>query len=426
MGGTYGAVLLLPLLLISGVAKPGSRSLMVVVSDALGFAALALLCLQVFAAGRGSASTRAFGLRRILRVHRRAGVAVLGLVVVHVLLLIADDPSRVGLLNSVTAPPRAKAAMVATLGLMVLAISSVAKGRLGLRFSAWRALHLAATSIVLGAAFAHVVLVDKFSSAAPVRWTMLAIVVLAASGLFWSRVVRPYLTATRPYRVAEIKNEAGGAVTVELAPDGHDGTRFAAGQFARLRSSGAHYSLDDHPFSLSSAAQAARPSFTIKALGDFSRSVAELHVGTPMLLDGPHGEPVQFARRARGMLLVAAGIGITPAISVIRTAAVAGERRPLLLLYGSRDWEGVIFREELESLAARRTNLTVVHVLSRPEPWWPGERGRVGGELIRRYAPARLTRWRCLVCGPAGMVDETERTLRELGMARRAIQAEGF
>ena len=125
-------------------------------------------------------------------------------------------------------------------------------------------------------------------------------------------------------------------MTLELAADGHEGLRFAPGQFARLRTARAVYGMDDHPFTLSSSPRRPeRPAFTVKALGDFSASVADLRAGTHVLVDGPHGEAVHDARAARGLLLIAAGIGITPAVSVLRAAAERDERRPLLLLYGS-------------------------------------------------------------------------------------------
>jgi predicted ferric reductase len=184
--------------------------------------------------------------------------------------------------------------------------------------------------------------------------------------------------------------------------------------------------MGDHPFSLSSSAQRPhRPAFTVKALGDFSTSLADLCVGTAILVDGPHGERVHEAGAVRGRLLLAAGIGITPTLSVLRTAAERGERRPILLLYGSRRWEAVTFREELDALE-RELNLRVVHVLSRPEPDWQGERGRVGEQLVRRYAPRDLAGWSALVCGPSAMVAEAASTLRRLGMPPAAIQAEGF
>jgi ferredoxin-NADP reductase len=67
-----------------------------------------------------------------------------------------------------------------------------------------------------------------------------------------------------------------------------------------------------------------------------------------------------------------------------------------------------------------------VHVLSRPEAGWRGERGRIGEEVLRRWAPPDLARWSALTCGPAAMVAEATAALQRLGMPQTAIQAEGF
>ena len=423
----YGAVLLAPLVLIAGAMKAGAQGGVVVFADALGFAGLSLLALQVVASGRWAATTRAFGLRPVLALHRQAGMAVLVLVVAHVVVLVLDDPARLALLDPRSAPGRARAGTLALLGLVALAVTSVWRRHLRLRYERWRAVHLGCTAIVIAATFAHVVWVHAYTAVPVVGLTVLALVLAAATALFWTRVGSPYTTALRPYRVAGVRTERGGAVTLELAADGHRGLRFAPGQFARLRTAHAVYGVDDHPFSLSSSAERPdRPAFTVKALGDFSAAVAGLPAGTEVLVDGPHGEAVHDARAVRGRLLLAAGIGITPALSVLRTAAERGERRPLLLVYGSRPWDDVTFREELDDLERRLPNLRVVHVLSRPEPGWPGERGRVGEELLRRHAPPDVRDWSALVCGPAAMVAGAEAALQRLGMPRSAIQAEGF
>jgi ferredoxin-NADP reductase len=225
---------------------------------------------------------------------------------------------------------------------------------------------------------------------------VLALVLAAGCALFWTRVFQPYAATLRPYRVSRVRRERGDAVTLELAPDGHRGLRFAPGQFARVRA------------------------------GDFSSAIATLAPGTRVLVDGPHGEAAQPTSRRGGLLLLAAGIGITPALSVIRTAAERGEQRPLLLLYGNRRWAEVTFREELDELRWRMPHLQVVHVLSRPEDGWMGERGRLGAETLRRHAPADVARWNALICGPPGMVAATSSELRRLGMPSGAIQAEGF
>jgi len=185
--------------------------------------------------------------------------------------------------------------------------------------------------------------------------------------------------------------------------------------------------MDDHPFTLTSSAQRPeRPSFTVKALGNFSASLADLCVGEEILVDGPYGEGVHDGHPVRGRLLLASGIGITPALSVLRTSAEQGDRRPLLLLYGSRRWADVTFWEELDKLQRDLPNLRVVHVLSRPEPGWHGERGRIGEELVRRYAPPDLIGWSALVCGPQAMVAGAASSLQRLGVPQAAIQAEGF
>jgi predicted ferric reductase len=426
-GLLYGVVLLLPLALISGVIKPGDHGRLVIFADALGFAALSMLALQMVASGRWASTTRAFGLRCVLALHRQAGVAVLVLVLAHVVLLLVADPSRLALLDVTSDPPRARAGVLAVVGLLALAGTSIWRGRLGLGYERWRRLHVGLTAVVITAAFAHVVWVDAYMSAPVVRWSVLTLVLAAALALFWTRVARPYATALRPYRVVEVRRERGDAVTVELAADGHAGLRFAPGQFARLRAADAFYGLDDHPFSLSSSAQRPdRPAFTVKALGDFSASLAALVAGTQLLVDGPHGEAAHDAPAVRGRLLIAAGIGITPALSVIRTAAGRRDPRPLILLYGSRRWADVTFLEELCALERRLPQLRVLHVLSRPEPSWRGEVGRVREEVIRRHAPQDLADWGALVCGPSALVADGSAALRRLGMPAAAIQGEGF
>ncbi|WP_084285725.1 ferredoxin reductase family protein [Solirubrobacter soli] len=425
LAGAYAATILVPLALIAGIVKPGANGRLVVFADALGFAAVSLIALQIVSSGKWAATTRAFGLRRVLALHRHAGIAVLVLVVAHIAVLVADDPSRLALLDSATAPPRARAGMAGLVGLGALAATSAWRRRLRLSYERWKALHLALTVVVLAAAFAHLVWVDSYMSFPAVRWTTVAIVVLAAAALFWSRIARPYTSATRPYLVQAITPERGDALTLELRPEQHRGVRFAPGQFARLRH--ASYAIDDHPFSLSSSAgTSACPQFTVKALGDFSKAVRDLRVGDRILLDGPHGEPVHDAPPVRGRLLIAAGIGITPALSVIRTAAEQGDARPLLLLYGSRRQADVTFWDELRELQRRLPSLRVVHVLSRPTQGWIGERGRLSETVLRRHAPTDVSDWSALLCGPPSMVDELSEAVRRLGVPPSSIQAEGF
>ena len=241
--GAYAAVILTPLALIARVMKPGAHGPLVVFADALGFVGLSLLALQTAASGRLAIATRAFGLRSVLSVHRWAGKTVLALVILHVVVLVIDDPSRLALLDLRSAPPRARAGVLALLGMFILAGSSAWRRPLRLTYERWRGLHLACTALVISAAFAHVVWVDAYTSVPIVRWTVLTLVLAAGVMFFWTRVAMQYKSALKPYRVLAVRRERGSAVTIELAADEHDGLRFEPGQFARLRVARCLYGL---------------------------------------------------------------------------------------------------------------------------------------------------------------------------------------
>jgi ferredoxin-NADP reductase len=135
-------------------------------------------------------------------------------------------------------------------------------------------------------------------------------------------------------------------------------------------------------------------------------------VGQRLYLDGPYGA-FTIGNPADMHVLIAGGVGITPMMSMIRTLADRGDTRPVILLYGSKDWESITFREALEAAKAR-LNLTVVHVLSDPPPGWTGEQGRITAEVFRRHLPPPYAEHEYFICGPGPMMDAIESALGEL------------
>jgi NAD(P)H-flavin reductase len=142
-----------------------------------------------------------------------------------------------------------------------------------------------------------------------------------------------------------------------------------------------------------------------------------------MLVDGPHGsfEP----RPGVPLLVVVAGIGITPAMSILRTLADARDPTPVTLVYGSRRWEDTTFRDELAALDGVG-GIRVVHVLSAPEDDWTGERGRVDAELLARVLRAGVHPVDAFVCGPPAMVDAAAAALATVGFPRANVHTECF
>jgi predicted ferric reductase len=76
-----------------------------------------------------------------------------------------------------------------------------------------------------------------------------------------------------------------------------------------------------------------------------------------------------------------------------------GDKRPVMLFYGSKDWDSTTFREELEALRSR-LDLTLVHVLAEAPEGWSGERGRIDAALIGRHLPPPHAAHEYFICGP--------------------------
>jgi ferredoxin-NADP reductase len=210
-----------------------------------------------------------------------------------------------------------------------------------------------------------------------------------------------------------------------LRAEDHRGQSFEPGQFAWLRLADAGTRFAEHPFSYTSSAEdPAQIAFTIRAYEGFSARVAHLPVGTRFQVDGPYGA-FSVRARARGVAMVAYGIGITPCMSILRTAADRGDSRSHVLFYANRSAEDVTFGDEL-ALLAQRLDLRVVHVLSRPRHAWDGERGRITAEVLARHMPDDVARWEFFLCGAGAPVDAGIAALAENGIPPERVHAERF
>jgi predicted ferric reductase len=147
-------------------------------------------------------------------------------------------------------------------------------------------------------------------------------------------------------------------------------------------------------------------------------------VGKRVYIDGPYGA-FTIGHPADMHVLIAGGVGITPMMSMIRTLADQGDKRPVILLYGSKDWDVITFREELEALKAR-LDLTVVHVLENPPPGWTGERGFINAAIMQRHLPPSYADHEYFICGPNVMMDAIEEALGKLGVPLSKYHSERY
>ncbi|MFE2939970.1 2Fe-2S iron-sulfur cluster-binding protein [Streptomyces sp. NPDC059255] len=234
-------------------------------------------------------------------------------------------------------------------------------------------------------------------------------------------------TPLREVRVAEVRRETPSAVTLVL--EDADGKprpfAFRPGQFFTLVAD-----IDGRPvrraYSASSAPGASRLEVTVKhvAGGRFSTHVHQgLRAGDRLAVRGPSGSFHAGPRPPGETVLIAAGSGVTPMMSMIRTRlAVRPGRDRIALLYSSRSAEEIIFADELTRLAKDRPDrLSVTHVLTRTD-------GRLDAAGVRRWvtglSPSRDAHY--FVCGPEPLMDAVQGVLAGLGVPDGAVHHERY
>ncbi|MGZ4685223.1 ferredoxin reductase family protein [Oryzihumus sp.] len=423
----YFAVVLIPLGLALGSDRPAGANAAYEVSLATGLVALSLLVVTWVLPKRVRALSNGLGIDVVMRVHRLVGITTLGFVLTHVVAVMMIRPGNLTLLDVRVAPGRARAAFVATLAMLLLVVLALLRRWIGPRYEAWRGMHVVLGTTVLVGSSLHVLLL-KHLVVTPLfsKWfAFLAAVVLFVTLRRW--VWRPMRALLHPYLISEVRRESPTVSTVVLEAWGHRGlSRFQPGQFAYVRFGATPFGFEEHPFTIASPPRRrGELEFTVKDLGDFSSSVGDLAVGDRVWVDGPHGAFTPVEHADRGLVLIAAGVGITPMMSVLRhLASVADEREHWLFVAAPSEQE-LLFREELAAMT-RRIRLRVVEVVTRPQEGWRGPTGRIDVDLLDRYLPEDHHDFDYYLCGPPQMARDVTDALCELGVDSRQVHDETF
>lgn len=425
--GAYLVLVTAPLFVLLAGPVPPPGGFWWDFSMALGFAALAMIGVQFLLTARFRRAAAPFGIDIIYYFHRYLAVFALAIVALHYLIIRVDNPAALGAANPVDAPAHMSAGRAAIALFALLVASSLLRRRLAAEYDLWRWTHALGATAALALAFWHVIGTGYYVDTdwKQILWTGYALLWLALIANV--RIVKPWRMLHRPYRVAEVRRERGDAVTLVVEPVGHPGLRFQPGQFAWLTLGTSPFALKEHPFSIASSAARGGPiEYAIKAVGDFTRAAMDVRSGERVYLDGPYGAFTSDRHPgAQGYVFIAGGVGIAPVMGMLRTLADRGDRRPHLLFYGNRRWERVLFREELEALAAR-LDLRVVHILGEPPDGWQGERGLLTQAMLERHLPADRGGLHCFLCGPTAMTQAAENWLAALDIPPGRIHSELF
>lgn len=229
--------------------------------------------------------------------------------------------------------------------------------------------------------------------------------------------------------VAELAPETQRVVSINL--DLTDWPGHLPGQHVDVRLTAEDGYQAERSYSIATPPEARRLGLTVERLDDGEVSpylAGELRVGDKLELRGPIGG--YFVWRAsddRPLLLIGGGSGIVPLMAMLRHRAVAAHKTPTRLLYSSRRFEDIIYREELDRLAASGDGLAVHHTLTREQPpGWSGYARRLDGPMLKEVAWPGNQMPVAFICGPTPFVEAAATLLVRMDYAPDWIKTERF
>ena len=239
--------------------------------------------------------------------------------------------------------------------------------------------------------------------------------------------------AVRSLRVIEKIRESADVTSFALeARDGGILPDFEAGQHLPVEFSEAEQTTPiRRTYSLSGAPSAGHYRISVKRepLGLASRHLHDrIETGDFINAGKPAGDFV-IPDETSPMVLISAGVGITPMVSMLHALASAGPGRDVLFLHGAIDGDHLPLVKEIRRIAQQAGNVRVHVTLSRP-----GKQDRIGNghQSVGRIDAALLTEAKIdpeahyMICGPLGFMADLQSTLQDLGVSADHIHTETF
>jgi ferredoxin-NADP reductase len=241
--------------------------------------------------------------------------------------------------------------------------------------------------------------------------------------------VQPRRLLWRLAEVVEVVPETPRTKSLVLEVPGWEGHK--AGQHVDVRLTAPDGYQAQRSYSIASVPEDGRLVLTVERLedGEVSPYLTDVLIARDKLeIRGPIGGYFAWGEGDGGpLLLVGGGSGVVPLMAMIRHRAAVGSEVPARLLYSSRSYEEIIYRKELENLAARDGALEVIHTLTRTKPEsWGGYHRRIDTEMLAEVSWSPEERPLTFVCGPTPLVEAVGSALVGLGHAPARVKTERF
>lgn len=381
-----------------------------------------LLLIVVLLAGRVPIVERTLGQDVLMRWHRRLAPWALVLISSHGALITVGyaQGARTGALHQfgqlLTTYP---GIVTGTVGFVLLVMAAVTSARIAkrrMRYETWWAVHLY-TYLALALSLSHQLATGVMFIGHPLArlfWT--ALFIGTAGVVFAYRILLPvWRSCFHQLRVAAVHPDAPGVVSVLL-----EGRRLrlmpiAGGQFIQLRILKRGLWWQAHPYSVSALPDGRYLRITVRELGDHSGALAQLAPGTRVAIEGPYGAFTGDARTSDRVVMIGAGVGVTPLRALLEDLPLHVDT---VLLARAHDERSLVLRDELRALIKLRRG-RLHELLGARRQTQISARGLA--ELI-----PDISRRDVFICGPTGFTASVLRAVRALGVPAERIHHEAF
>ena len=405
-----------------------------VVNRLTALAGTSLLLVHLLLVSRLPMVERVLGLDQMTGAHKRLGKPVLYLLLVHALTSVATYAMADGealmetFIKLNLGYPSLLMASIGLLLMIMVVVTSIRAARRRFSYEAWYLIHLLAY-VSVGIAVPH-----QFEFGTELLgniWLQayfIALYVFTTLSILMFRILAPILQSWRMnLRVSEVVPDRNNTSSIHVSGRGINRLEAEAGQFFMLRVLTPSQWWRPHPFSVSAPPNNSEIRFTIGNRGDDTAQLQLLKPGTRVILEGPYGIFSERKRTKPNVVLMAAGIGVSPVRALAEN--LAAEPGDVTVIYRASSKADAALLSELEEIADRRGH--ALHLLTgesgKQREWIPqamlGKRPPYA--VLVELAPNILDS-DIYICGPVAWARQVVKTLDQLNVPENQIHVEEF
>ena len=405
---------------LGSIAAPGGVA--TAVGRLAGLVGTYLMLVALLLVARFPWLERAAGQEQLTRWHRWLGPWPIFLLLTHaVFITVGYSSARAGGIlpmfwQLVTRFPNVLAATVSLALLALAGFTSWRVVRRRVRHETWWTVHLY-LYLAMALALAHQVSAGAAFVTSPLAriWWISMWVGTAGVVLVFRFGLPGWRSVRHGIRVVEVHREGPGATSIIMKGRRLDRLPVRGGQYLNWRFMRRGHIWHAHPYSLSAMPKSDHLRITVKALGDHSTDLARIKRGTWVAVEGAYGRLTHEQIRRDRVLLLAAGVGITPLRALLEDLP-AGVH-PVVIVRASRR-QDVLFHHELETLVKRVGGRLELVVGSRRDV-------RLDAAKLHQLVPDARVR-DVFMCGPDSLVKDWRRSLKRIGVPTRHVHSESF